>query len=199
MARFVGAAEPLSKPGFEAAVAALGAGMAELVAVPKVESRSCELLPNRRPKILYERHALHCLTGGAHSAAHPDISNPPAGGYAGNEREYPRLERAMRLDRTGALVVGVVGRRAGDGREPQDGGLRRCRDHGRGDAGLGRRVVDVGGELHQDAAPGRRPAAARLGAFRTWLQRPGLREEQVRPDVARPVRGRAHRQLLAPT
>ena len=48
MARFVGAAEPLSKPGFEAAVAALGAGMAELVAVLKVESRSCGFLPNRR-------------------------------------------------------------------------------------------------------------------------------------------------------
>lgn len=103
MARFVGAAEPLSKPGFEAAVAALGVGMAELVAVLKVESKSCGFLPNRRPKILYERHVFHRLTGGAHSAANPDISNPLAGGYAGNEAEYPRLEKAMRLDRTAAL------------------------------------------------------------------------------------------------
>lgn len=103
MARFVGAAEPLSKPGFEAAVATLGVGMAELVAVLKVESKSCGFLPNRRPKILYERHVFHRLTGGRHSAANPDISNPVAGGYAGNEREYPRLEQAMRLDRTAAL------------------------------------------------------------------------------------------------
>ncbi len=103
MARFVGAAEPLSSAGFEAAVATLGVGMAELVAVLKVESKSCGFLPNRRPKILYERHVFHRLTGGAYSAANPDISNPLAGGYAGNEREYPRLEKAMRLDRTAAL------------------------------------------------------------------------------------------------
>lgn len=103
MTRFAGAAEPLSKPGFEAAVDALGVGMAELVAVLKVESKSCGFLPNRRPKILYERHVFHLLTGGRHSAANPDISNPLPGGYAGNEREYPRLERAMRLDRPAAL------------------------------------------------------------------------------------------------
>ncbi len=103
MARFVGAAEPLSKPGFEAAVATLGVGMAELVAVLKVESKSCGFLPNRKPKILFERHVFHRLTKGAHSAANPDISNPLPGGYAGNEREYPRLEKAMRLDRTAAL------------------------------------------------------------------------------------------------
>lgn len=103
MARFVGAAEPLSSAGFEAAVATLGVGMAELVAVLKVESKSCGFLPSRRPKILYERHVFHRLTGGRHSAANPDISHPLAGGYAGNEREYPRLERAMRLDRPAAL------------------------------------------------------------------------------------------------
>lgn len=103
MARFVGAAEPLSKAGFEAAVATLGVGMAELVAVLKVESKSCGFLPSRRPKILYERHIFHRLTAGRHSAANPDISNPVAGGYAGEEREYPRLEKAARLDRTAAL------------------------------------------------------------------------------------------------
>lgn len=103
MARFVGAAEPLSKSGFAAAVDTLGIGMAELVAVLKVESKSCGFLPSRRPKILYERHVFHRLTGGAHTADHPDISNPVAGGYAGNEAEYPRLEKAMRLDRAAAL------------------------------------------------------------------------------------------------
>ena len=103
MARFVGDAEPLSKTGFEAAMAVLGVGMAELVAVLKVESKSCGFLPNRRPKILYERHIFHRLTAGRFSDANPDISNPVPGGYAGNEREYARLEKAMRLDRAAAL------------------------------------------------------------------------------------------------
>lgn len=103
MSHFAGAAEPLSRPGFEAALAALGVGRAELVAVLKVESRSCGFLPSRRPKILFERHRFHRLTGGRFSAAHPDVSNPLPGGYAGDEREYPRLEKAARLDRGAAL------------------------------------------------------------------------------------------------
>ncbi|MBA4177793.1 MAG: peptidoglycan-binding protein [Leptothrix sp. (in: Bacteria)] len=103
MARFVGDAEPLSKAGFEAAVATLGVGMPEVVSVLKVESKSCGFLPSRRPKILYERHIFHRLTGGRFSDANPDVSNPMPGGYAGDEREYPRLEKAARLDREAAL------------------------------------------------------------------------------------------------
>lgn len=109
MARFVGAALALSRQGFEAALADLGVGMAELVAVLKVESRSCGFLPSRRPKILFERHVFHRLTRGRHSAANPDISNPQAGGYAGDEREYARLERAARLDRAAALKAASWG------------------------------------------------------------------------------------------
>ncbi len=103
MAKFVGAAEPLSRAGFDAALVMLGVGMAELVAVLKVESKTCGFLPSRRPKILFERHVFHRLTAGRHSGAHPDISNPVPGGYAGDEKEYPRLEKAARLDRAAAL------------------------------------------------------------------------------------------------
>lgn len=109
MAKFVGAALALSRPGFEAALADLGVGMAELVAVLKVESKSCGFLPSRRPKILFERHVFHRLTRGRFSTANPDISNPLPGGYAGDEREYPRLEKAARLDRAAALKAASWG------------------------------------------------------------------------------------------
>ena len=104
MARFVGAAEPLSKQGFGAVVDELGVGVPELLAVLAVESKSCGFLPDRRPIILFERHIFHKRTGGRFSAQNPDISNPAAGGYAGLAKEYPRLEKAAKLDRAAALM-----------------------------------------------------------------------------------------------
>lgn len=104
MARFVGAAEPLSKNGFRAVVDELGVGVPELLALLAVESKSCGFLPDRRPVILFERHIFHKRTGGRFSAQNPDISNPVAGGYAGLAGEFPRLEKAARLDRTAALM-----------------------------------------------------------------------------------------------
>ena len=104
MVKFVGAAEPLSKQGFRAVVNDLGIGVPELLAVLAVESKSCGYLPDRRPIILFERHIFHKRTGGRFSAQNPDISNPEAGGYAGLAKEYPRLEKAARLDRTAALM-----------------------------------------------------------------------------------------------
>lgn len=104
MARFTGAAEPLTRPGFRAVVADLGVGVPELLAVLAVESKTCGFLPDRRPIILFERHIFHKRTGGRFSGDHPDISNPDPGGYAGLAKEYPRLERAARLDRAAALM-----------------------------------------------------------------------------------------------
>jgi hypothetical protein len=103
MPKFVGAAEPLSRTGFRQVVNDLGVGVPELLAVLSVESKSCGFLPDRRPIILFERHIFHKQTGGRFSAANPDISNPEAGGYAGLGREYPRLEKAVKLDREAAL------------------------------------------------------------------------------------------------
>jgi hypothetical protein len=103
MTKFIGAAEPLSKNGFRGVVADLGVGIPELLAVLAVESKNCGFLPDRRPIILFERHIFHKLTRGRFSERNPDISNPAAGGYAGLAREYPRLEKAMALDRDAAL------------------------------------------------------------------------------------------------
>lgn len=103
MTGFVGASQALSTPGLDAVLDDLGVGPAELIALLLVESKSCGFLPDRRPVILFERHWFHELTGGRFSAANPDISNPVAGGYAGLAAEYPRLEKAARLDRVAAL------------------------------------------------------------------------------------------------
>ena len=104
MDKFVGAAEPLSKKGFGDVVGDLGVGVPELLAVLAVESKSCGFLPDRRPIILFERHIFHKRTGGRFTAGNPDISNPVAGGYAGLAGEYPRLQKAVALDRTAALM-----------------------------------------------------------------------------------------------
>ena len=60
-------------------------------------------MPDRRPKILFERHIFHKRTKGRYSAAHPDISSSASGGYQGDAAEYERLERAIKLDRKAAL------------------------------------------------------------------------------------------------
>lgn len=56
-----------------------------------------------RPTILYERHYFHRLTKGIYSAAHPDISNSTPGGYGSFSTQYPKLLRAVELNRTAAL------------------------------------------------------------------------------------------------
>jgi hypothetical protein len=104
MVKSTGMAEPLSKKGFRDVVDDLEVGIAELLAVLAVESRSCGFLPDRRPIILFERHVFHQRTHGRFSAQNPDISNPSAGGYEGREKEYQRLDRAIQLDRTAALM-----------------------------------------------------------------------------------------------
>lgn len=103
MAKFIGAAEPLTKDGFNGVLEDLGVGAAELVALLLVESKSCGFLADRRPIILFERHWFHKLTGGRFSADNPDVSSPTAGGYLGLAKEYARLEKAAKLDRTAAL------------------------------------------------------------------------------------------------
>jgi hypothetical protein len=104
MSKYVGSAEPLTRQGFREVITDLGVGVPELLAVLAVESKTCGFLPDRRPIILFERHVFHQRTRGRFSQSHPDISNPQPGGYAGLAREYARLERATRLDRSAALM-----------------------------------------------------------------------------------------------
>lgn len=81
---------------------------AALRAVAEVESSGSGFLPppSNKPKILFEGHAFHRLTGGRYSADHPNISYPKwsrrkySGSLAG---EWQRLEAACRLDRIAAL------------------------------------------------------------------------------------------------
>ena len=56
-----------------------------------------------RPTILFERHKFHKHTNGRFAAAHPDICNATPGGYGRDSEQYPKLERAMALDRAAAL------------------------------------------------------------------------------------------------
>jgi hypothetical protein len=56
-----------------------------------------------RPTILFERHYFSKLTGGKYDKANPDISNPTPGGYGLFSEQYPKLERAMKLDKSAAL------------------------------------------------------------------------------------------------
>ena len=53
---FKGTALPLDKAGIAQAIDRMGIGEAELWTVITVETRGCGFLPDRRPKILFERH-----------------------------------------------------------------------------------------------------------------------------------------------
>jgi hypothetical protein len=104
MPDFAANGTPLSSQGFADAGAGLGVGAAELWAVMSVETSGCGFLPDRRPKILFERHLFSRLTNGQFDADDPDVSNPSPGGYGpGGAHQYDRLAAAIQLDRSAAL------------------------------------------------------------------------------------------------
>jgi peptidoglycan hydrolase-like protein with peptidoglycan-binding domain len=98
---FAGPGTRLDGGDIEAAAEALGCSVAAIKAVIDVESRG-GFLPDRRPRILFERHYFSRLTKGAHDSQ-SDISNPKWGGYTGGPAEYARLARAIALNRDAAL------------------------------------------------------------------------------------------------
>lgn len=98
-----GTAAPMSEAGFREAADTLDGDDASLWAVLMVETRGFGYLPDRRLKILFERHVFSSRTGGVFDRSEPDISNPKAGGYEGDAAEYPRLVRAMLRNRGAAL------------------------------------------------------------------------------------------------
>jgi hypothetical protein len=104
MDEFTGPGAPVSQAGFNAALNALGAAPEALWAVLSVETSGCGYLPDRRPKILFERHYFHNLTGGQYDGVDPDVSQPTSGGYgASGVHQYVRLAAAIQLDRQAAL------------------------------------------------------------------------------------------------
>ena len=102
---FQGTGAPLTAGGITGALnlLRLPGDVVGLWSVIAVETRGFGYLPDRRPKILFERHIFSQRTRGVFDAKYPDISNPVGGGYSGGAAEYLRLKRAMLLDREHAL------------------------------------------------------------------------------------------------
>ncbi|HSV34809.1 MAG TPA: N-acetylmuramidase domain-containing protein [Ramlibacter sp.] len=101
---FDGIASPLSQRALEFTAATLHADPPAIWAVLSVETSGTGFLPDRRVKILFERHVFHRQTGGRFDAQAPDLSQATAGGYgAPGPWQHERLARAMKLDPQAAL------------------------------------------------------------------------------------------------
>ena len=101
---FAAKALPLTGASMASARKRLGVDAQTLWSVMHVETSGWGYLPDRRPKILFERHWFHKLTGGRHDASDPDISHSTWGGHGkGGGHQYSRLSRAISLDRKSAL------------------------------------------------------------------------------------------------
>ena len=101
---FTGPGTPLSQAGAARFTTITQAATACMWAVLSTETSGCGFLPDRRPKILFERHIFHALTGGVFDRSHPGISQSTAGGYgAGGANQYTRMAVALKLNRTAAL------------------------------------------------------------------------------------------------
>jgi hypothetical protein len=103
MTDFFGKAAPLTQQGFDETCRILGVDPPSLWSLMTVETRGFGFLPDRRLKILFERHIFYKRTQGRFSTLHPDISSSLAGGYMGGDAEYQRLSKAMALDARAAL------------------------------------------------------------------------------------------------
>jgi N-acetylmuramidase/Putative peptidoglycan binding domain len=104
MPEFAGTGTALSTGGVVEASNACRVGAAEIWSVISVETSGWGFLRDRRPKILFERHIFHRLTGGRFDADDPDISQPTPGGYGlDGAHQYDRLAAAILLDRAAAL------------------------------------------------------------------------------------------------
>ena len=83
----------------------LNCEVSAIKAVTQVESGGYGFLPDDRPKISFEAHYFHNLTGGKYDVSHPNISSPiwDRKLYKGGALEYTRLAEAQKLDSTCAL------------------------------------------------------------------------------------------------
>jgi hypothetical protein len=101
---FVGKSLALSETGLSDAILALKTKEPEVWSVLSVETKGSGFLPNRKPKILFERHVFSRLTKKQFDASHPNISSRSAGGYgAAGSHQYDRLAKALALDEDAAL------------------------------------------------------------------------------------------------
>ncbi len=104
MTEFAGAGVALTAGGMTDIASSAGVGLPELWSVLSVETSGCGFLPDRRPKILFERHVFSRLTSHRFDEDDPDISQPTAGGYGlPGTHQHDRLNAAIQLDREAAL------------------------------------------------------------------------------------------------
>ena len=104
MVEFAAKASALSSGGFDEASQVAGVGAPETWSVLAVETSGCGFLPDRRPKLLFERHIFHRLTSGRFDGEDSDVSQPTPGGYGpAGANQYDRLAAAISLDRGAAL------------------------------------------------------------------------------------------------
>ena len=101
--QFASHGQPLTSDGVRAATDELTIDAPALWAVLAVETSGFGFFADRRPRILFERHYFHRLTGGRFDQTHPAISAAASGGYVGGPGEYARLEEAIALDESAAL------------------------------------------------------------------------------------------------
>ena len=100
----------LSDVDYVNAAAALGVETAAIQAVAEVETAGAAFDEDGRPRILFERHYFHRLTGGRYVKEHARISNKHGGGYGKFSSQYSKLEEACRLDPDAALRSASWGR-----------------------------------------------------------------------------------------
>ena len=79
MVEFSSAGTPLTRNDVDEVLDLIGAEEAALWAVLAVETSGSGFLPDRRSKILFERHYFHRLTGGRFDADYTEISAKSAG------------------------------------------------------------------------------------------------------------------------
>jgi len=106
------AGDALSDADYQRAAMALSCEVAAVKAVSQVESAGDGFLPSKQPKILFEAHVFSKQTHHRYDLLFPDISSRHWNRalYRGGQREYPRLQKAMLLDRAAALGAASWGR-----------------------------------------------------------------------------------------
>jgi hypothetical protein len=184
-AEFTGAARPLTDADITSAAEFLYCDPAALRAVIEVESSGGGFLRDKRPKILFESRWFSRHTGGRYDRTHPDLSTPKwVRNYKGGEAEYPRLHRAIALDRRAALestswglfqILGVNYKLAGFA-DVEAFVARQCESEG---AHLGAfvafvRAVDLADELR----------GRRWQAFARGYNGPGFRQNRYDEKLA---------------
>jgi len=95
----------MTEQTYQTAAQSLGCETACIHAVADVESNGDGFLKNGMPKILFEAHSFHNLTGGKYDIKYPNISSPiwDKKLYYGGTLEYTRLNIAKTLNEDAAL------------------------------------------------------------------------------------------------